>query len=163
MNQSVCDRARVRTGWAIVPVEPLGVGNLVFLQINFSAFIFCRKSEHQLVGEGPTLATAVTDVLHLDADFFLQFALYGVFGRFTTFNESSNAGVDVLIALNVASKKYFVAFVHKHNHARFYARKMDFLANGALSGRKSGAWNKFGTASATILGALAPVSQGFCA
>ena len=58
-----------------------------------------------MVGEGPALTAAVADVLHADADFFLQLALNGVLGRLAAFNESRNAGVDVLIALNVAGKQ----------------------------------------------------------
>ena len=104
MDQAVGYGSGLRRCGAIVPIEPPSFDQLLFLDIDFATFIFGCEGQHQLVGERPTLTTSIMDVLDGNPRLLQNLSTDGMFCCLTSFHEASDAGIDVLVALQVASQ-----------------------------------------------------------
>ena len=104
MDQAVGDGAGLRRCGTIVPVEPTSFDQLLFLDIDFSTLIFGGEGQHQLVGERPALAPSIANILDGNPRLLQNLSADGMFGSLAHLHEASDAGVDVLVALQVTGQ-----------------------------------------------------------
>ena len=95
--------------------------------MDFSARIFGRKANHELVGKRPTLTAEVADILHFQARFFANLPSERLLKRFAVLYKAGNARIDILIALHVARQQDLIAFAYDHDDAGLYLREMQAL------------------------------------
>ena len=111
----------------IVDIKPARFLQFFFLNMDFSARIFGRKANHELVGKRPTLAAEVADILHFQARFFANLPSERLLKRFAVLYKAGNARIDILIALHVARQQDLIASAYDHDHAGLYLREMQAL------------------------------------
>lgn len=163
MDQTIGDRSWLRRGGASLTVKPLRIGDLILLRLDLSALVFGGEGHHQLVWEGPALATTVADIFDLDAHLFRNFPTHGVLGGLSHFDESGDAGIDILVALHMAGQEDLVALVHQDDDTWFDSWEVGLFAVVANPGGQLCVILQRSAAFAAELIIPAPGEQSACA
>src|SRR5580704_17074079 len=82
------------------------------------------EAEHQRRREGPWLGRVIFDAVDFDAGFLEHLARYGVFERFSRFDEAGDGGVAPDRPAGLASQEGALRVTDQHDDGRIDAREL---------------------------------------
>ncbi len=105
-------------GWDLrqgVPGEPAGLEDLIGVRIEFTSGVFCGEGNHQGIREGPGLAAEVAEVLHCEADLFLNLTVDGCFQVLPWLHKARQYAEEGVSVVAIAGQQDPVAVHHRHD------------------------------------------------